>query len=87
MTGTGNYSGPPPEGVVGEFHAVPRVRNTPTSNLSVAEAAAVRRVGLSPAGFVMGSAVMQLAWAITGNIYGGGGLGGAMEPVGGRFSG
>jgi uncharacterized protein YbjQ (UPF0145 family) len=40
-----------------------RQRRTWTSDLSVAEAAAVRRVGMVPAGFVMGSAVMQLATA------------------------
>jgi len=52
-----------------------------TSDLSVAEAAAVRRVGLVPAGFVMGTAVMQLvagggplagSWSVPGL---GGGLG------------
>ena len=40
-----------------------RDRRTWTSDLSVAEAAAVRRVGMVPAGFVMGTAVMQLAAA------------------------
>jgi uncharacterized protein YbjQ (UPF0145 family) len=40
-----------------------RDRPTWTSDLSVAEAAAVRRVGMVPAGFVMGTAVMQLAAA------------------------
>ncbi|HXQ62071.1 MAG TPA: heavy metal-binding domain-containing protein [Acidimicrobiales bacterium] len=46
-----------------------RRRTTWTSDLSVAEAAAVRRVGLVPAGFVMGTAVMQLA-AAGGQLYG-----------------
>jgi uncharacterized protein YbjQ (UPF0145 family) len=45
------------------FHPDHRPRGTWTSDLSVAEAAAVRRVGLVPAGFVMGTAVMQLAAA------------------------
>src|SRR5580692_1793606 len=51
------------------FHADRRERSTWTSDLSVAEAAAVRRVGLVPAGFVMGTAVMQLA-AAGGQLYG-----------------
>src|SRR5580692_9725840 len=51
------------------FHADSRQRSTWTSDLSVAEAAAVRRVGLVPAGFVMGTAVMQLA-AAGGQLYG-----------------
>jgi uncharacterized protein YbjQ (UPF0145 family) len=51
-----------------EFHAEARERRTWTSDLSVAEAAAVRRVGLVPAGFVMGTAVMQLA-AAGGQLY------------------
>jgi uncharacterized protein YbjQ (UPF0145 family) len=38
-----------------------RVSRTPTSDLSVAEAAALRRVGLSGIGFVMGTVAMQLA--------------------------
>jgi hypothetical protein len=59
----------------GAFEPATRALSTPTSDLSVAEAAAVRRVGLSPVGFVMGTAVMQLASAIGGNTYGGGGLG------------
>lgn len=76
------------DGLVGEFHATPRRRSTPTSNLSVAEAAALRRSGLSPVGFVMGSAVMQLASSVTGNIYGGGGFGGGVMGLGGgMFSG
>lgn len=74
-------------GPIGEFHPTPRRRTTPTSNLSVAEAAALRRVGLSPVGFVMGSAVMQLSSAMTGNVYGGGGFGGLMGLGGGIFSG
>jgi uncharacterized protein YbjQ (UPF0145 family) len=41
-----------------------------TSDLSVAEAAAVRRVGLVPLGFVMGTTVMQLASA-GGQVTGG----------------
>jgi uncharacterized protein YbjQ (UPF0145 family) len=51
------------------FHSENRQRSTWTSDLSVAEAAAVRRVGLVPAGFVMGTAVMQLA-AAGGQLYG-----------------
>jgi uncharacterized protein YbjQ (UPF0145 family) len=51
------------------FHPDRRRRQTWTSDLSVAEAAAVRRVGLVPAGFVMGTAVMQLA-AAGGQLYG-----------------
>jgi len=83
-TGAGGAGGSPAErpggedGVGGAFHATGRVRGTPTSDLSVAEAAAVRRVGLSPIGFVMGSAVMQLASPFGGNAYGGLAMGGAM---------
>jgi uncharacterized protein YbjQ (UPF0145 family) len=51
------------------FHPDQRSRSTWTSDLSVAEAAAVRRVGLVPSGFVMGTAVMQLA-AAGGQLYG-----------------
>lgn len=40
-----------------------------TSDLSVAEAAAVRRVGLSPVGFVMGSAVVQMVSGVAGQMY------------------
>ncbi len=59
------------------FRPDTRPRTTWTSDLSVAEAAAVRRVGMVPAGFVMGTAVMQLAaagsqlygqWSLTGQI-------------------
>jgi Putative heavy-metal-binding len=57
---------PPPQ-----FEPSRRPPITPTSDLSVAEAAALRRVGLSPIGFVMGTAVMQLVSAISGNLYGG----------------
>ena len=42
---------------------------TPSSDLSVAEAAALRRLGLSPVGFVMGSAVVQLVSGISGQMY------------------
>jgi uncharacterized protein YbjQ (UPF0145 family) len=64
-----------PEGGVGfdsgdvEFQPDRRERSTWTSDLSVAEAAAVRRVGMVPVGFVMGTAVMQLA-AAGGQLYG-----------------
>jgi uncharacterized protein YbjQ (UPF0145 family) len=65
--------GPASEGAAGAddlvFHADRRERSTWTSDLSVAEAAAVRRVGLVPVGFVMGTAVMQLA-AAGGQLYG-----------------
>jgi len=60
---------------IGTFRATARVRSTPTSDLSVAEAAAVRRVGLTPIGFVMGTAVMQLVSTFAGNTYGGLGMG------------
>ncbi|HUC37418.1 MAG TPA: hypothetical protein VMR97_09870 [Acidimicrobiales bacterium] len=79
---------PDPDTISGAFHARPRVRGAPTSNLSVAEAAAVRRVGLSPVGFVMGSAVMQLTSAFAGGGYGGGiGLAGGMGLGGVGFGG
>jgi hypothetical protein len=67
----------------GAFQAVERVRRTPTSDLSVAEAAALRRVGLSPVGFVMGTAVMQLVSAYAGTSYGGMGIAGGMGLGGG----
>jgi hypothetical protein len=57
---------PPPQ-----FEPSRRPPVTPTSDLSVAEAAALRRVGLSPVGFVMGTAVMQLVSAFSGSAYGG----------------
>ncbi len=80
-------AGPGPAGA-GDlaFHPEVRERRTWTSDLSVAEAAAVRRVGLVPAGFVMGTAVMQLASA--GNqIYGQwGGLMGGSAGRGGGYS-
>ncbi len=60
--------------------ATPGTAGRPTtSNLSVAEAAALRRVGLAPVGFVMGSAVVQLVSGVTGQMYsawGGFGMGG-----------
>ena len=64
------------------FHPDHRVRSTWTSDLSVAEAAAVRRIGMVPAGFVMGTAVVQLAaagsqlfgqWASLGGVPSSGG--------------
>jgi len=68
------------------FHPEARERPTWTSDLSVAEAAAVRRVGLVPAGFVMGTAVMQLA-AAANQLYGQwGGLGGPTLGTGGGYS-
>jgi uncharacterized protein YbjQ (UPF0145 family) len=42
---------------------------TPSSDLTVAEAAALRRLGLAPVGFVMGSAVVQLVSGISGQMY------------------
>ena len=68
----------------GAFAPDHRARATWTSDLSVAEAAAVRRVGLVPAGFVMGTAVMQLA-AAGGQLYGqwGGLMGQSPGPSGG----
>ena len=53
-----------------------------TSDLSVAEAAAVRRVGLVPAGFVMGTAVMQLV-AGGGQLAGGWAMAGMTGMMGG----
>ena len=76
------------DGGIGDlaFHPVSRERRTWTSDLSVAEAAAVRRVGLVPAGFVMGTAVMQLA-ATGGQVFGQwGGLGGPSVGGGGGYS-
>jgi uncharacterized protein YbjQ (UPF0145 family) len=68
------------------FQPDTRPRSTWTSDLSVAEAAAVRRVGLVPAGFVMGTAVMQLA-AAGGQLYGQwGGLMGSSLGRGGGYS-
>ncbi|HVC68779.1 MAG TPA: heavy metal-binding domain-containing protein [Acidimicrobiales bacterium] len=68
------------------FHPDGRERKTWTSDLSVAEAAAVRRVGMIPKGFVMGTAVMQLA-ALGGQAFGQwGGLAGPQLGVGGGFS-
>jgi uncharacterized protein YbjQ (UPF0145 family) len=64
------------------FHADRRARSTWTSDLSVAEAAAVRRVGLVPAGFVMGTAVMQLA-AAGSQLYGQWGVMGGQSLGGG----
>jgi uncharacterized protein YbjQ (UPF0145 family) len=61
------------------FAAQKRSRPAWSSDLSVAEAAAVRRVGLVPAGFVMGTAVMQLA-ATGGQMYGQWGLMGGIQP-------
>jgi uncharacterized protein YbjQ (UPF0145 family) len=66
-TGGGGTGTDDPGGLA--FHPDRRARSTWTSDLSVAEAAAVRRVGLVPAGFVMGTAVMQLA-AAGGQLYG-----------------
>ena len=60
-TGTADPAGASPAGA-------DRPR-TPTSDLSVAEAAALRRLGLAPVGFVMGSAVVQLASGIAGQMY------------------
>ena len=76
-TGTGPATAGPGDLV---FHPDTRQRSTWTSDLSVAEAAAVRRVGLVPTGFVMGTAVMQLA-AAGGQLYGqwGGMMGGALR--------
>jgi uncharacterized protein YbjQ (UPF0145 family) len=69
-----------------EFHPDARERRTWTSDLSVAEAAAVRRVGMVPAGFVMGTAVMQLA-AAGGQLFGPwGGLGGPALGGGSGYS-
>ncbi|HXQ43449.1 MAG TPA: heavy metal-binding domain-containing protein [Acidimicrobiales bacterium] len=63
-----------------------RERATWTSDLTVAEAAAVRRVGMVPAGFVMGTAVMQLA-AAGGQLYGQwGGLAGQSWGSGSGYS-
>ncbi|MGD0254235.1 MAG: heavy metal-binding domain-containing protein [Acidimicrobiales bacterium] len=76
--GLGADPGPGVGSDTGAFRATTRVRRTPTSDLSVAAAAALRRVGLSPVGFVMGSAVMQLASTITGNVYGGTAMGGGI---------
>jgi hypothetical protein len=48
-------------------------RRAPGSRLSVAEAAAVRRMGLRPAGLVLGTAVLQVvssAWAGAGPVSG-----------------
>lgn len=53
----------------GDFLPQQRRRRAWSSDLSVPEAAAVRRIGLVPAGFVMGTAVMQLATA-GGQVYG-----------------
>jgi len=69
-----------------QFRAVARARRSPTSDLSVAQAAALRRVGLSPVGFVMGTSVMQLSAMFTGNmmgapIGGGAGWGGMLTPL------
>jgi uncharacterized protein YbjQ (UPF0145 family) len=66
------------------FRPDSRARQTWTSDLSVAEAAAVRRVGMVPAGFVMGTAVMQLA-AAGGQLYGQ--WGGLMGQTPGRSGG
>ncbi|MGH9028858.1 MAG: heavy metal-binding domain-containing protein [Acidimicrobiales bacterium] len=77
----------PPGGQPEEFRPSDRRPVTPTSDLSVAEAAALRRVGLSPVGFVMGTAVMQLVSGFTGSMMGGplamagGGWGGLLSPV------
>jgi hypothetical protein len=68
------------------FHPDERPRQTWTSDLSVAEAAAVRRVGMRPAGFVMGTAVMQLA-AAGGQMFGQwGGLSGPAVGGGSGYS-
>src|SRR5580693_3772094 len=81
---TGGSAAGDPGGLA--FHADQRARSTWTSDLSVAEAAAVRRVGLVPAGFVMGTAVMQLA-AAGGQLYGQwGGLMGSSLGRGGGYS-
>jgi uncharacterized protein YbjQ (UPF0145 family) len=50
------------------FVPTKRTHHATTSNLSVAEAAAVRRVGLAPVGFVMGTAVMQLTSVAGGSM-------------------
>ncbi len=81
-----DLSRPGPEGpddVV--FRAEPRPRTTWTSDLSVAEAAAVRRVGMVSAGFVMGTAVMQLA-AAGSQLYGQWGLTGQFTTRSGGYS-
>jgi uncharacterized protein YbjQ (UPF0145 family) len=67
------------------FHSEQRARPTWTSDLSVAEAAAVRRVGLVPSGFVMGTAVMQLA-AAGGQLYGQWGIPGQSLSSSGGYS-
>jgi uncharacterized protein YbjQ (UPF0145 family) len=80
----GGAGGPAPD--AGSFQPEKRERATWTSDLSVAEAAAVRRVGMVPAGFVMGTAVMQLA-AAGGQLYGQwGGLSGQSFGQGGGYS-
>jgi uncharacterized protein YbjQ (UPF0145 family) len=62
------------------------ISGTWTSDLSVSEAAAVRRVGMVPAGFVMGTAVMQLASA-GGQVLGQwGGLAGSLAGAGAGYS-
>jgi uncharacterized protein YbjQ (UPF0145 family) len=72
-----------PDDVV--FRPETRPRTTWTSDLSVAEAAAVRRVGMVAAGFVMGTAVMQLA-AAGSQLYGQWGLTGQFTTRSGGYS-
>lgn len=80
--------GPPSEPATGTPAAgggqpagrLPGVRGPATSALSVAQAAALRRLGLVPAGFVMGTAVMQVVSGVGGaGALGGGGYGGGLR--------
>lgn len=61
-----------------------------TSNLTVEEFAAIRSVGFSPVGQVMGSAVFNIGWTYTScgyyNRYGFGGLSGGLGGLGQSFA-
>ncbi len=52
-----------------------------TSNLTTGEFAAIRSVGFSPVGQVMGSAVYNVGWSYTGCGYGGAYRGGRIGPT------
>jgi len=68
---------------VGPAARAPARSRPPSSNLTVAQTGALRRLGLVPAGFVLGTVVMQVVSSAGANTYGGGMGGGYAGAAGG----